>query len=80
VVGARSPSTIRRMLSAAEREVATASAERERLAALLAAGSVDHGDLARLGHAMAEADARVAHAEEAWLTVAAEAEASGLAT
>ena len=78
--GGRSPSTMRRMLSAAEREVAAAAAERDRLGGLLASGVTDHGELARLGHALADVEQRLATAEEHWLTLAAEAEASGLAT
>jgi ATP-binding cassette subfamily F protein uup len=75
----RSPSTMRRLLSAAERDVAAATAERERLASAVAAPGVGHAELARLGHDLAEADARLAAAEEAWLALAAEAEAAGLA-
>ena len=74
----RSPSTLRRLIGNAEREVAAATARRERAAALLAEGTADHGDLARLGHELHAADERVSAAEEAWLALAAEAEAAGL--
>ena len=80
VVGGRSPSTLRRMLSAAERDVAAAATERDRLGGLLAGGVTDHGELARLGHSLADAEQCLATAEEHWLTLAADAEASGLAT
>jgi hypothetical protein len=74
----RSPSTLRRLLAAAERDVAAATAERDRLASSLATAGVDHAELARLGHGLTAAETRVAHAEDAWLRLAAEAEAAGL--
>jgi ATP-binding cassette subfamily F protein uup len=76
--GARTPSTLRRLIGSAERELAAAVAERERLSAALADPSLDHEALARAGHDLAEADALVAAREEAWLALAHEAEAAGL--
>ncbi len=76
--GSRTPSTLRRLIGNAERDVAAATTERERIAAALADGDLEHTELARLGHDLASADARVAAAEEAWLALAAEAEAAGL--
>ena len=74
----RTPSTLRRRLSAAERDLAAATAERERLTAALTAPGLDHAALARLGHDLAAAAALVATREEHWLALAGEAEAAGL--
>ncbi|MCU1391576.1 MAG: putative transporter ATP-binding protein [Ilumatobacteraceae bacterium] len=74
----KSPSTIRRQLGAAERDLATATAVAERLAAELGAAGNDHAALTRLSDALATAHAAVSHAEEAWLTLAADAEVLGL--
>ncbi len=77
--GARSPSTLRRLLGQAERAVAQALSARDAVAARLAAAS-DHQELARLGHDLADAQAAVDAAEEAWLELATEAEGQGLTT
>jgi ATP-binding cassette subfamily F protein uup len=75
----RSPSTLRRLLGEAERTLARAVAERDRCAGDLAADDgTEHSRLGRLATALAEAEAAVATAEEAWLVLAGEAEASGL--
>jgi len=74
----KSPSTLRRQLSAAERDLATATATSERLDAQLAAAGSDHSELVRLSDELATAHAAVEKAEEAWLTLAHEAEALGL--
>jgi ATP-binding cassette subfamily F protein uup len=75
---AKSPSTVRRQLSGAERDLAAATAESARLESELAAAGSDHERLTKLSAALAEAHQAVARAEEAWLTLAAEAEAQGL--
>jgi ATP-binding cassette subfamily F protein uup len=76
----RSPSTLRRLIGEAERALAKATGERERLAAALtAADGSDHARLAALSTELAVADEGVARAEESWLALAAEAEAQGLA-
>ena len=69
---ARSPSTLRRLLGLAEREMTDAGAARDRLVAELAAGATDHTELSRIAHALADAEARVAQAEERWLVLAEE--------
>ena len=74
----KSPSTLRRQLSAAERDLATATATSERLDAQLAAAGSDHSELVRLSDELATAHAAVEKAEETWLTLAHEAEALGL--
>ncbi len=66
---ARSASTLRRLLGLAEREMAAAGADRERLVAQLAEGGADHAGLARVAHSLAEAEARLAGAEERWLSL-----------
>ena len=73
----RSPSTVRRQLSQAERDLGVAIAAREKLAAQIGATNA-HMELAVLGERLAAAQTRVATAEETWLALAAEAEALGL--
>jgi ATP-binding cassette subfamily F protein uup len=68
----RSPSTLRRLVGLAERAVAEATEERDRLAAQLAAGGGDHVALAATASALAEAEQRLAAAEERWLELAEE--------
>jgi ATP-binding cassette subfamily F protein uup len=68
----RSPSTLRRLIGQAEREMANAAAARDCLADRLAAGTNDPGALAEISHDLAEAEARLAHAEERWLALAEE--------
>jgi len=71
------PSTIRRRWSEAERALAAASKQRDLLAAELG-NALDHRELAALGERVAVAQAAVDTAEEAWLSLAAEAERLGL--
>jgi ATP-binding cassette subfamily F protein uup len=73
----RSPSTVRRQLAQAERDMAAATPRRDSLLADLGAAT-DHRELTRLGDELTAAQARVDQAEEAWLTLADEAEALGL--
>jgi len=73
----RSPSTVRRQLSQAERDLGVAIAAREKLAAQIGATNA-HTELAALGQRLAAAQTGVATAEETWLALAAEAEALGL--
>ncbi len=68
----RSPSTLRRLLDQAEKELAAASDERARLQGELAAASGDHVALAEVAHALAAAESRLADAEERWLVLAEE--------
>ena len=75
---ARSPSTLRRLLGQAERELADAIATRSELVAQLASIGADHERLARLGVDLATTEHVVAAAEERWLALADEAEAAGL--
>ena len=75
----RSPSTLRRLIGEAERALAKATSERDRLAdAMSTVDGSDHARLTALSTQLAEADAAVAAAEESWLALADEAEASGL--
>jgi ATP-binding cassette subfamily F protein uup len=73
----RSPSTVRRQLAQAERDMAAATQRRDALLADLGAAT-DHRELTRLGDELTTAQARVDQAEEAWLALADEAEALGL--
>ncbi|HVL27969.1 MAG TPA: hypothetical protein VM390_07460, partial [Acidimicrobiales bacterium] len=71
----RSPSTLRRLLDQAERELEAATQARDALsAALTAAPPADHVALAALAQDLARAEARVAEAEERWLSAADELE------
>ena len=68
----RSPSTLRRLLGLAERELADASGERDRLVEALSGGTAGHAELAALAHAAAAAEDRLTRAEERWLALAEE--------
>ena len=68
----RSPGTLRRLLGLAERDMAEAEAERDRLVAELGAGASDHSTRAQVAHALADAQARLGEAEERWLALAEE--------
>ncbi len=63
----RSASTLRRLVTIAEREMADATDRRRRLEAELAAAGGDHAALAAAARALAEADVAVAAAEDRWL-------------
>ncbi|HET7489672.1 MAG TPA: ABC-F family ATP-binding cassette domain-containing protein [Acidimicrobiales bacterium] len=65
----RSPSTLRRLAGLADREMAEAAAERDRLAAALAGGAADHVALADVARRLAGAEERLAAAEERWLAL-----------
>jgi ATP-binding cassette subfamily F protein uup len=72
----RSSSTLRRLVSQAEREMVEAAEERSRLEAALAAvgagAGADYTAVAAAASALAEADARLAEAEQRWLALAEE--------
>ncbi|WP_436795023.1 ABC-F family ATP-binding cassette domain-containing protein [Actinospongicola halichondriae] len=70
----RSPSTVRRELNAAERELAKATKVVDALAVRLESAIGDHEALADLGRQMAAARTAVDGAEERWLALAEEAE------
>ncbi len=71
----RSPSTLRRLLQSAERALDRSESVRDSLAAELAAVDARHHEqVAVLASRLAEAEAEVGAAEEAWLELAAEAE------
>jgi ATP-binding cassette subfamily F protein uup len=70
----KSPSTLRRQIGVADRELADAIAAQETVETELAAVGGDHKQLARLSAKLAEVQSRVATAEERWLLLAAEAE------
>ncbi len=67
----RSPSTLRRLLELAEREMGEAAADRDRLVTELAAAD-DHAVLTQVAHSLADAEARLGQAEERWLSLAEE--------
>jgi ATP-binding cassette subfamily F protein uup len=73
----RSPSTVRRQLGQAERELTAALTARDDLVAQIE-GARDHLELASLGERLTAAEERLDAAEEAWLALATEAEALGL--
>jgi ATP-binding cassette subfamily F protein uup len=68
----RSPSTLRRLIANAEREMAEAATERDRLERRLAEAGTDHVARARTAEGLAAAQARLAEAEERWLELAEE--------
>ncbi|MDQ6613404.1 MAG: ATP-binding cassette domain-containing protein, partial [Actinomycetota bacterium] len=68
----RSPSTLRRLLGLSEREMAAAAADRDRLVAALSVATNDHIALTQIAHSLADAEVRLAQAEERWLALAEE--------
>jgi hypothetical protein len=70
----RSPSTLHRLMREAEKAIAAAQRTRDRLVTELEAAGTDHAQLARIGTALAEAEADVLAREEEWLALAEEAE------
>jgi len=73
----RSPSTLRRQLGQAERDLAAATSARDELATQMSATNA-HWDLSELAERLAAAQAKVAAMEDAWLALATEAEELGL--
>jgi len=73
---ARRPSSHGRRLRELEKEMARRQRLRDELTGSLAA-TTDHRELARLGAALTEEQARLDEAEEEWLLLAEEAEGSG---
>jgi ATP-binding cassette subfamily F protein uup len=71
----RSPSTLRRLLRDAEKEIATHERRRDKLTDELAAAANDHLLLARLGHELAATESALAATEERWLELSGELEA-----
>jgi ATP-binding cassette subfamily F protein uup len=69
----RSPSTLRRLMGVAEREMVDAERARDRLAADLAGlDPSDHAALAATAQALADAEAALAKTEERWLELSEE--------
>ena len=73
----RSPSTVRRQLGQAERDLAAATAVRDDLARQMGTTNA-HWELTELAEQLAAAEAKVAAIEDAWLALATEAEDLGL--
>ena len=73
----RSPSTVRRQLGQAERDLAAATAVRDDLARQMGTTNA-HRELTELAEQLAAAEAKVAAIEDAWLALATEAEDLGL--
>ena len=75
--GTRSPSTVRRLLGQAERDLHAATEARDAMIGAL--GSVnDHHELAAVGQKLADAEHALASAEATWMALATDAEALGL--
>ncbi len=74
----RSPSTVRRQLGAAERDLAQMTGARDRLSEQLTVAGGDHVLLTDLSGQLAAAQEAVDAAEETWLALAGDAEALGL--
>ena len=73
----RSPSTVRRQLGQAERDLAAATDRRDSVLRELQ-DALDHREMAAIGERLAAAQQAVDEAEEQWLALASEAEALGL--
>jgi ABC transport system ATP-binding/permease protein len=74
----RSPSTLRRLMTQVERELAQATEKRDSILAGMLEAGADHVALAKLGDELGTAELAVAAAEERWIDVGAEAESIGL--
>ena len=74
----KSPSTLRRQLGLADRELAEAIAARDAVQAELVAAGADHEELVRLGAKLAAGQSRVDAAEVRWLSLADDAESLGM--
>ncbi|MGH9156277.1 MAG: hypothetical protein ACRD1K_10685, partial [Acidimicrobiales bacterium] len=68
----RSPGTLRRLLSTAERDLSDATGRRDFLAAALGNAGVDHLALAAVAEELAVAEVALSEVEERWLTLAEE--------
>jgi ATP-binding cassette subfamily F protein uup len=68
----RTPSTIRRLLSLAERDMASLSARRDELVAEMAATTSDYVTLGQLGTQLQEVHEQLAEVEERWLELSEE--------
>ena len=77
-VSKKSPSTLRRQLGVADRELAAAIAARDRLQTQLSAGGADHEALVRLSSELVVCQTRVDTTEEQWLALADQAESLGM--
>ena len=77
---AKSASTLKRLLTQAEKTLAQANAAEQKIAEELSQAGSDHTALARISANLANAQTKVAAAEETWIALAAEAEAQGLDT
>ena len=77
---AKSPSTLKRLLAQAEKTLTQANAAEQKFAEELTQAGSDHTALARISANLANAQTKVAAAEENWIALAAEAEAQGLDT
>jgi len=73
----RSPSTVRRQLGQAERDLAAATERRDAIVLELQS-AMDHREMGAIGDRLTKAQAAVDTAEETWLALADEAEALGL--
>ncbi|HET8619696.1 MAG TPA: ABC-F family ATP-binding cassette domain-containing protein [Acidimicrobiales bacterium] len=76
----RTPSTLRHLLRRSQADLEKLRTQQSTLAAQLATVSDDHAKLAEVGERLSAVGAELAAAEEAWLALAEEAEAQGLAT
>jgi ABC transport system ATP-binding/permease protein len=72
--GDRSPSTVRRELNAAARELARATEVRDRLMDAIGDSGTDHVRITELGRELDIAERALAESEERWLALAEEAE------
>jgi hypothetical protein len=71
----RSPSTLRRLLRDAEKEIAAHEHRRNTLIGELAAAGHDHQLLTRLGHELADTETALGASEERWLELSTELDA-----
>ena len=77
-VSKKSPSTLRRQLGVADRELAEAIAARDQLQTQLSADGANHEALVRLSSELVVCQTRVDTTEERWLALADQAESIGM--
>ncbi len=77
-VSKKSPSTLRRQLAVADRDLTAAIAARDLVQTRLSTAGADHAQLAQLGTELGVLQAHVDVTEERWLTLADQAESLGM--
>jgi hypothetical protein len=73
----QSPSTLRRLISPAEKKMETLTLRQQELTEALGNAGADHGALARVTTELAEVQDELARTEDEWLSLSAQLETAG---